>query len=313
MTESLAMHLADDAERIQAFENVHEFWDGGRTLEEHLAWRLQSPQHRWADWYVGCLDGRVVTSLGAYPIRLRSADDVWNGMAVGAVHTVPEFRGRGLAPQLLNWVERHHTRQGTQFSLLFSDIDPDYYARLGYRACPSWNGRWQQPSPGDAPAMDGWTLQEFDPAACLAELMRCYSAWQRGVPASVERDADYWGYLAGKAQADRWVWLIDDGGRQRGYAVYARRGQSTLLREVCADQRDPELTRLLLTRLAEELGPRQSTTLYGWVPQTEPFQGLFEIAARTVEITMIKWCGVETPLPHGLLAAAQWLQELDHV
>lgn len=313
MTNRLAMHLADDAERIQAFENVHEFWDGGRTLEEHLAWRLQSPQHLWADWYVGCLDGRVVTSLGAYSIRLRSGDDVWQGIAVGAVHTVPEFRGRGLAPQLLNWVERHHTQQGAQFSMLFSDIDPGYYARWGYRACPSWNGCWRTQSAEDLPMIDGWQVEEFDPAACREDVMRCYSSWQQSVPVSVERDVDYWGYLTGKAQGDCWVWFIDDGGRKRGYAVYARRGQKTLLRELCADPGDSELTRLLLRRLADELQPQQAMGLHGWVPRTDPFLGLFEIAPRTVEITMIKWCGLETRLPPGLLDAAQCLQELDHV
>ena len=93
MTNRLAMHLADDAERIQAFENVHEFWDGGRTLEEHLAWRLQSPQHLWADWYVGCLEGRVVTSLGAYPLLFHVGGRQVAGFAIGAVHTVPDGAG----------------------------------------------------------------------------------------------------------------------------------------------------------------------------------------------------------------------------
>ena len=215
--------------------------------------------------------------------------------------------------ELLDWVERHHTQQGAQFSMLFSDIDPGYYARWGYRACPSWNGCWRTQSAEDLPMIDGWQVEEFDPAACREDVMRCYSSWQQSVPVSVERDVDYWGYLTGKAQGDCWVWFIDDGGRKRGYAVYARRGQKTLLRELCADPGDSELTRLLLRRLADELQPQQAMGLQGWVPRTDPFLGLFEIAPRTVEITMIKWCGLETRLPPGLLEAAQCLQELDHV
>ncbi|MEO1995584.1 MAG: GNAT family N-acetyltransferase, partial [Planctomycetaceae bacterium] len=291
MGQSLEMHLADDGERIQAFENVHEFWDGGRTLEQHLAWRLQSAQHLWADWYVGCVEGRVVTSLGAYPLRLRTVDGVCDGIAVGAVHTVPEFRGRGLAPRLLDWAERHHGEKSMRFSVLFSDIDPNFYSRLGYQVCPSWRGRWRQSAIDELQAdqYSEYALREFAPLEHLDSMAACYSSWQAGLQVSIERDAGYWGYLVGKAREDRFVWLIDSAGRERGYAVYAPGLQSTGLREVVVDQRDPELTRVLLTLLAAELSNQKAGPLQGWVPRVGPFLDLFQVGDRIDEITMVKW------------------------
>ena len=93
----LDCHIANDTERAAAFGNVHECWGDVRSVEDFVAWRMQSIQHARASWYVGCVDGRVATSLGAYPIVLRAGGQSWPGFGIGAVHTVPEFRRRGYA------------------------------------------------------------------------------------------------------------------------------------------------------------------------------------------------------------------------
>ena len=315
MENNLKMQLADDSQRMQAFENVHEFWHGGRSLEEHLAWRLQSPQHLWANWYVGCLDGRVVTSLGAYPLQMRVGDDVCDGIAVGAVHTVPEYRGRGLAPQLLTWVEDQQWSQGVRFSVLFSDISPDFYARLGYQLCPSWRGNWRESTEVAIPngTYRGFYLQDFQPCEHRSALDACYRSWQSGLPASIERSPEYWNYLIGKAREDRFVWLLDASGRQRGYAVLASGTQTSLLREVVVDQHDAELTGILLQLVADALAQQQLAPLQAWVPSIQPFVDLFDMSQRTVEITMLKWNAAGGLMPSAEREGLQWLQELDHV
>ena len=94
--------------------------------------------HTAEGWYVGTLDGRVVTSLGCYPIRFQIDGEDLPGIAIGSVHTLSEVRGRGFAPQLIDWVERDNP--GAALSVLFSDIQPEYYARIGYVLCPSLEG-----------------------------------------------------------------------------------------------------------------------------------------------------------------------------
>ena len=130
--DSLEIHPADAGEQRAAYTNVHEVWGGEQPLEEYLAWRLNSVQHQRACWYVGCLEGRVVTSLGAYPLLFHVGGRQVAGFAIGAVHTVPDCRKRGYAARLMAWVEAHQRQQGAELGLLYSDIDPDYYAAHGY-------------------------------------------------------------------------------------------------------------------------------------------------------------------------------------
>src|SRR5213075_1437819 len=49
---------------------------------------------------------------------------------VGAVFTTPAARGRGAARELLDRLLEHAAGDGSDLALLFSEIGPDYYARL---------------------------------------------------------------------------------------------------------------------------------------------------------------------------------------
>ncbi len=51
---------------------------------------------------------------------------------LGAVFTQPEARGRGAARDLVERVLAREAAQGADLALLFSEIGPDYYARLGF-------------------------------------------------------------------------------------------------------------------------------------------------------------------------------------
>lgn len=51
---------------------------------------------------------------------------------LGAVVTQPEARGRGAARDLVERILARETGQGADLALLFSEIGPDYYARLGF-------------------------------------------------------------------------------------------------------------------------------------------------------------------------------------
>src|ERR1700693_618091 len=66
MTDVLDLHLASPAERAEAFRNFHDVWGTELGVEEHVHARLGSPKYKNAQWYVGCLQGRVVTACGCY-------------------------------------------------------------------------------------------------------------------------------------------------------------------------------------------------------------------------------------------------------
>src|SRR5690554_4619286 len=92
---------ASQEDQIEAYRNVFSCWPHADTLDEHIARRLASPQHSRARWFVGRADGKVVVSLGCYPMKYLLRNEPIEGIAIGAVHTVPEYRRRGLAARLL--------------------------------------------------------------------------------------------------------------------------------------------------------------------------------------------------------------------
>ena len=63
------------------------------------------------------LDGRLIQVAG-----------------IGAVFTTPAARGRGAARELLDRLLEHASADGADLALLFSEIGPEYYARLGFVA-----------------------------------------------------------------------------------------------------------------------------------------------------------------------------------
>ncbi len=150
MTGKLDIHPASSEERIQIYRNVFEFWPMAPRLEEHLRLRLNSAKHERAHWYAGCLDGKVVASLGCHPLKYHFEGQEVDGFSIGSVHTVPEYRRRGFAAEVMDWAERDQKRKGARLSSLYSDIDPHYYGRQGYLRCPSWTV-WAEAGSAQAP------------------------------------------------------------------------------------------------------------------------------------------------------------------
>ena len=71
-------------------------------------------------------------TLDARPIRVAG---------IGAVFTPPARRGRGAARALIDQVLECAAADGADVALLFSEIGPDYYARLGFSAIATTDRR----------------------------------------------------------------------------------------------------------------------------------------------------------------------------
>src|SRR5580704_1803595 len=173
MSDNLDLHEASADERAQAFRNVHDVWPVDPDPEEHLRRRLANPKYANATWYVGTLDGRVVAACGCFHVSVCIDGVVEPACAVGAVHTLPEFRGRGFAPRVLAFAETRERQVGKTFSLLYSDISPAYYERLGYRRCAAAQG-WVNPSEGRAQSSPSCILTRFQPADEFSAVCELY-------------------------------------------------------------------------------------------------------------------------------------------
>ncbi len=305
----LTFYLADDDQRLATYRNVHEFWDGGRTLEDHLAWRSISPQHNRAHWYVGCLDGEVVVSLGSYPVQLRVENELLDGIMIGAVHTIPSQRGNGFAPSLLGWVEEQEKSRRATLSMLFTDIGTEYYARFGYRECPSWEVRVET-----ARVQACWQLQQVDARENAKLLRRYYETSTDADTLALVRDEDYWDYVFRKQPEDITFLAEDESGEPAGYIrVRCRESAWTIQDWGLANQADENLTAITLA-VAVQAEREGCPLLGGWMPRWPAGTQAIQFESRAgMNHTMVKSLDETRELSLPVLEAAQHLREIDHV
>ena len=305
----LTFHLADDEQRLAAYRNVHEFWDGGRTLEDHLAWRSTSPQHNRARWYVGCLEGEVVVSLGSYPVQLRIGSQETEGIMIGAVHTLPEQRGNGFAPALLDWVENKEISRQATLSMLFTDIGTEYYGRLGYRECPSWELQL-----ATANVQACWQLEQVDRREHADELRCLYENSIRSDELALIRDEDYWDYIFHKQPEDLTFLAEDENGELAGYVrIRCRESEWVIQDWGLATQADENLTSIVLA-VAAQANREGALQLSGWMPSWPAGNPAIQFKSRAgLNHTMIKSLDGSHEFSGPVLEAAQQLREIDHV
>ncbi len=312
MADDLQIHAASRDELAAAHTNVFDIWSKGLPLDEHVPARLESPKHRLARWYVGCLDGRVVVSLGCYPLEFDWRGELLQGFAIGSVYTVGEFRGHGYAPRLLQWVEQHEHSAGAALSLLYSDINPDYYARLGYARCPSLEG-WTDPRTFSPERRPAHRLEPIAAIEHLPELATLYAGYHGAMPLSIARDAGYWQSLLDRAPDDRFYRLADGRGGWHGYLRVAVAGTTWRITDFALGDQSLELAEELYAAALLVAGESGVERFGGWLPDHPSARQFFDLTERRIEITMIKSLDSARPLDDESVELASRFCEIDHV
>ncbi|MDE0737271.1 MAG: GNAT family N-acetyltransferase, partial [Pirellulaceae bacterium] len=303
---------ANPDQQQAAYRNVHEFWDGGRTLEEHLQWLSTSPQHNRARWCVGCIDDQVVVSLGCYPVQLSWQGEQITTILIGAVYTLPAYRGRGYAPRLLAWVEEQERQRGAGASGLFSDIDPDYYERFGYERCDSWELKISVKAALETEATR-WTLRPIDPHQQLPRLRQWYEASQRNLSVWLVRDDAYWQYMLNKSAADCFFELVDTQDESHGYVRLQAKADSWVIRDWGLAQPGTASLEDMLVAIVQQASQQGITAIGGWLPLLEGFSEMVDCESRLQEITMFKSLDPDRQVAPEIVQAAAYLREIDHI
>ncbi|MBI2823550.1 MAG: GNAT family N-acetyltransferase [Planctomycetia bacterium] len=316
MPTSLDIHVASAAERRAAHANCHDVWSLGLPVDKHVARREASPLHQRARWIVGCLGSQVVCALASHPIVLRVHGASVPGMALASVHTLASLRGRGFAQQLLAWIEPFEHARGARVSTLFCDINPGFYARLGYVLCPSHEG-WAVPAAPRPPE----NIDEQDDTRLVPLTADSDESWIRAIydsdhgrrPLAVERPADYWRHLAARFPNSECLIMTTAAGERLGYVRVHRVENDLVILDHAVEGGDDRL-RAELWRHAIALGTRQEATrVGGWLPDGPPAQALFHVEPRHDEITMVKPLDDRIAIDAAIVAASAWVQEIDHV
>lgn len=324
--DQLEIQPASPEQREASFRNTHDVWSRGLSLEEHVAYRLKSPLHNRAQWFVGTLDGRVVTSLACHPLEFQLRGSKLAGFAIGSVHTLAAFRRRGFAPRLLEWVENFRRQRGDRLSVLYSDIDPEFYARLGYRQAPAWRGWWTPewtlaaaPAAAEAARQLSPRLMPFDGRHELDAMAAMYAAYHGARPLSIVRSFEYWTHLFERQPQDEFFWLAGKTQKHLGYVRLKHKENDLLIADYALQLDAPhpaveEMLWGLLCRLLTELArERKARRLGGWLPDLPASRSWFDFQRRTDEIPMFKTLDASVVLDDEAIRGTDCFCELDHV
>lgn len=119
-----------------------DLWSGGRdaaTYARDLRQVAASAYlRRQSRFTVGSTEGGdLVTTCKRYERELRWGTRTLASVGIGAVFTPVSQRGRGHASRFFDELLAQERAAGHDVAFLFSDIDPGFYARLGFVALPS--------------------------------------------------------------------------------------------------------------------------------------------------------------------------------
>lgn len=232
---------------------------------------------RLDDLWLAEVDGTIASCVRIADRSIRYGESVLRMGGIGAVSTLPSFRGQGLSSAVLAAAFAQMRAAGYHLCMLFTGIQP-FYARLGWTPFPEFTFR--VPLGRRLPAHDpgDYAVRPFDLARDLTAVEGIYDAYSEGRVGPVLRSHQYW---------------RDEHARVLGIlpALVAQRG-----RDVIA---------YVSLRIADgALRLTEAACARGEVAAFRPLAAAIIERARTDGLTIIAG---HLPRGHGLIAALQEL------
>ncbi len=208
-------------------------------------------------WFDATLEGRAVRVAG-----------------LGAIFTQPAHRGRGAARELVERMLESAASRGADLALLFSEIGPDYYSRLGFTPLPATNRalRVVEDDRRGAPATMVRGGEERD----LIDIAAMGRARAEPYRFHLNRDRDLIQFSIAKQRLlaglgppgarELQFFIAEEGASAVAYVVVSVKGHEWTLAE-CGD-RDPAGARagaILQVLIAREPA-EQRPSIAGWLP-----------------------------------------------
>jgi predicted N-acetyltransferase YhbS len=126
-------------ERI--LDDTHHIWHDGLTRHAYGRYYAAQVATPWGQAHLrrlALVEGdNVLASAKLYRFDAVVDRQPIQVAGIGAVFTSPDSRGRGAARDLLERLLERAAADGADVALLFSEIGPDYYARLDFAAIPT--------------------------------------------------------------------------------------------------------------------------------------------------------------------------------
>jgi predicted acetyltransferase len=249
------------------------------------------------------VDGRLATTFGAYPFRVRLNGAAVPMAGVTAVATLPEFRRRGLLRQVITTSFGEQRERGESLAILWASLGA-IYQRYGYGLASTHASYRIDPRDirfNDPPPAPGG-VRIMDAADARPHLEAIYKAFARPRNLMLHRAPAMWDFRLtppGPQRPQVGVYF-DPAGEPRGYVVFALRA-------------DPEI--------GFGRGQRISASDFAYL-DLEAYRGLWDFFAAHDLVREVEWQQVpeDDPIPHLLaepnelqrrIGAAIWMRVTD--
>jgi predicted N-acetyltransferase YhbS len=270
----------DEAQIAAAVQQVHAIWGGDYTPGAYLEHvHEQIGRSDGALSYAGVIDdsGKLIASYKRYDVVLASPDGPVHALGIGAVFTPEAKRGQGLAAGMLAAAMQRSRERGQRMALLFSEIEPSYYERLGFRRLPAKTYSANVAILPREPEVEVSACDDFATLLGLHERSQSVDGWWMK---RTESSFRYWAWRHGT----RARFLISRGGETLGYLSVAIRAQALWVEDAARVNAPREVLWVALRRLAERAGRSE---VAGWL-RPDDAAGAFDECDRKLCIPMLR-------------------------
>lgn len=255
--------------------NAARVFDVGTGLFRDL--KVPLPGFLLRDTRLALVHGRIAAGVSVMPrtLRINGRNIALGGIA--DVHTLPEFRGLGLASALLRDAVNYMKSRGFLLSLLFADLH-DFYGRFGYEIIPRPEFRIPaaaHPGQTEKPAPRVRRIPFLESVEILHALYRRDTRANRGM---IVRTPKYWtGFPLGHAHRNPISLVAGGGGRTAGICVLHAEEKKKQLRIDECHCAGPDADRAAHALVAAAVNQAQRAGLdsvRGILPQEHPMARL---------------------------------------
>ena len=186
---------ADGGVLTDILDGTYPIWGEGLSRGAYEKWNRAQSETVWGRAHLRRVawmhDGRVVSSAKRYDLEAWAGEHRIRVVGIGAVFTPPAVRGQRHAGALIAALLADATARGCDLALLFSEIGPAYYERLGFRVVDRHVPTIEIVRRPGAPAVlvRAGETQDFDAITEIAARAR------RGAAFALDRSADFIAFM----------------------------------------------------------------------------------------------------------------------
>jgi predicted N-acetyltransferase YhbS len=302
VSDTANLRTLDAAGIEEACRQTHPLWHQGLAFEPYRR-RVQEALDRMGEEmrYVGLYDeqGALAASARLLDLRLQTPEGIAQACGIAAVFVRQDVRRLGLGARLIGSILAENRARGCSLALLFSDIGPDYYARLGFSPFPARD--WSAPvehMPSERPLK----VRRAQPGE-VERLRAMFNAHARRQTLCPVRSARWWAYFRWWRAAEPDLILLD-GTTEVGYATVRFDDACLRLFEWMAPDAESSRVWAALRHVAEQSGAQR---VEGWLQPTR-FEAWMDIVERREAIPMLARTSGEPFVP----VDGAVFEELDH-